>query len=142
MEVAHAPGDNNDPPEDLNWRPPVVNENEGKKILNCILLILNCILLILCRLIAALSNRRKRGANSNRKMKDTYERSGYKPLPIQFDIADKQTARPIGPNANFFSNFLGTLADSVPKYYPSWLSVPETEKTMIWPEIEVYTFLE
>nr|GFC79342.1 hypothetical protein [Tanacetum cinerariifolium] len=47
------------------------------------------------------------------------------PVPIQFELRDKQTVMPLGDNAAQWSSYIGEVIRGVPLYYPSWLKVPK-----------------
>ncbi|GKB90542.1 hypothetical protein Tco_0962814 [Tanacetum coccineum] len=46
------------------------------------------------------------------------------PVPIQFEVRDKQTLMPLG-HAAHWSSYIGEIIRGVPLYYPSWLKVPK-----------------
>nr|GEZ43164.1 F-box domain, leucine-rich repeat domain, L domain-like protein [Tanacetum cinerariifolium] len=50
------------------------------------------------------------------------------PVPIQFELRDKQTVMPLGDHAAHWSSYIGEVIRSVPLYYPSWLKVPKERK--------------
>nr|GFB78693.1 F-box domain, leucine-rich repeat domain, L domain-like protein [Tanacetum cinerariifolium] len=50
------------------------------------------------------------------------------PVPIQFELRDKQTVMPLGDHASHWSSYMGEVIRGVPLYYPSWLKVPKERK--------------
>lgn len=80
-----------------------------------------------------------RGKSNGANLREAWENNGEKPLPIEFDISDQKTARPVGKHASKFSNLVGrTVGSEIPKYYKSWKDVPDETKAGIWPTIETY----
>nr|GEZ95029.1 hypothetical protein [Tanacetum cinerariifolium] len=53
------------------------------------------------------------------------------PVPIQFDLRDKQTVMPLGDHAAHWSSYIGEVIRGVPLYYPSWLKVPNERKAAL-----------
>nr|GEY80169.1 hypothetical protein [Tanacetum cinerariifolium] len=50
------------------------------------------------------------------------------PVPIQFELHDKQTIMPLGEHATHWSSYIGEVIRGVPLYYPSWLKVLKKRK--------------
>nr|GEZ45293.1 F-box domain, leucine-rich repeat domain, L domain-like protein [Tanacetum cinerariifolium] len=57
------------------------------------------------------------------------------PIPIQFELRDKQTVMPLGDNAAHWSSYIGEVIRGVPLYYPSWLKVPKEWKAALITDI-------
>nr|GFA24740.1 F-box domain, leucine-rich repeat domain, L domain-like protein [Tanacetum cinerariifolium] len=57
------------------------------------------------------------------------------PVPIQFEIRDKQTVMPLGDHATHWSSYIWEVIRGVPLYYPSWLKVPKERKAVLIIEI-------
>nr|GFA53906.1 hypothetical protein [Tanacetum cinerariifolium] len=53
------------------------------------------------------------------------------PVPIQFELRDKQTIMPLSDHATHWSGYIGEVIRGVPLYYPSWLKVPKERKTAL-----------
>nr|GEY42353.1 hypothetical protein [Tanacetum cinerariifolium] len=58
------------------------------------------------------------------------------PVPIQFELLDKQTVMPLGDHAAHWSSYIGEVIRGVPLYYPSWLKVSKEQKAMLITDIE------
>nr|GEZ51134.1 hypothetical protein [Tanacetum cinerariifolium] len=58
------------------------------------------------------------------------------PVPIQFELRDKQTIMPLGVHAAHWSSYIGEVIRGVPLYYPSWLKVPNERKVALITDIE------
>ncbi|GJU92193.1 zinc finger, PHD-type containing protein [Tanacetum coccineum] len=69
------------------------------------------------------------GKTRNLSLKEIAETKG--PVPITFEVGDKQTLNPLGPHAAHWSNYIGEVVRSVPLYYPSWEKVPKERKAAI-----------
>ncbi|GJV57767.1 F-box domain containing protein, partial [Tanacetum coccineum] len=74
-----------------------------------------------------------RDKTRNLSLKDIAETKG--PVPITFEVGDKQTLNPLGPHAANWSNYIGEVVRSVPLYYPSWEKVPKERKAAIISDI-------
>nr|GEZ67298.1 acidic leucine-rich nuclear phosphoprotein 32 family member A [Tanacetum cinerariifolium] len=57
------------------------------------------------------------------------------PVPIQFELRDKQTVMPFGDHAAHWSSYIGEVIRGVPLYYPSWLKVPKERKAALITDI-------
>nr|GEY98967.1 hypothetical protein [Tanacetum cinerariifolium] len=57
------------------------------------------------------------------------------PVPIQFELRDKQTAMPLGDHAAHWSSYIGEVIRGVPLYYPSWLKVSKEWKAALITDI-------
>nr|GFA54020.1 hypothetical protein [Tanacetum cinerariifolium] len=57
------------------------------------------------------------------------------PVPIQFELRDKQTIMPLGDHAAHWSSYSGEVIRGVPLYYPSWLKVPKERKATLITDI-------
>nr|GEX04387.1 hypothetical protein [Tanacetum cinerariifolium] len=53
------------------------------------------------------------------------------PVPIQFELRDKQTIMPLGDHAAHWSSYIGEVITGVTLYYPSWLKVPKERKAAL-----------
>nr|GFA92986.1 hypothetical protein [Tanacetum cinerariifolium] len=64
------------------------------------------------------------------------------PVPIQFELRDKQTVMPLGDHAAHWSSYIGEVIRGVPLYYPSWLKVPKERNAALITNIGVsYPFM-
>ncbi|GJZ55753.1 putative reverse transcriptase domain, ribonuclease H-like domain, aspartic peptidase domain protein [Tanacetum coccineum] len=59
------------------------------------------------------------------------------PVPIRFELCDKQTLMPLGDHAAHWSRYIGEVIRGVPLYYPSWLKVPKERKAALITDIGV-----
>nr|GEZ11321.1 acidic leucine-rich nuclear phosphoprotein 32 family member A [Tanacetum cinerariifolium] len=57
-------------------------------------------------------------------------------VPIQFELRDKQTIKPLGDHAAHWSSYTGEVIRGVPLYYPSWLKVPKERKAELITDIK------
>ncbi|GJX20856.1 F-box domain containing protein [Tanacetum coccineum] len=57
------------------------------------------------------------------------------PVPIRFELRDKQTLMPLGDHAAYWSSYIGEVIRGVPLYYPSWLKVPKERKAALITDI-------
>nr|GFA27802.1 F-box domain, leucine-rich repeat domain, L domain-like protein [Tanacetum cinerariifolium] len=57
------------------------------------------------------------------------------PVPIQFELRDKQTVMPLGDHAAHWSSYIAEVIRGVPLYYPSWLKVPNERKAALITDI-------
>nr|GEW72479.1 hypothetical protein [Tanacetum cinerariifolium] len=53
------------------------------------------------------------------------------PVPIQFELRDKQNVMPLGDHAAHWSSYIEEVIRGVPLYYPSWLKVPKEWKAAL-----------
>nr|GEZ64663.1 hypothetical protein [Tanacetum cinerariifolium] len=58
------------------------------------------------------------------------------PVPIRFDLRDKQTLMPLGEHAAHWSSYIGEVIRGVPLYHPSWLQVSKERKAALIADIE------
>ncbi|GJY14195.1 hypothetical protein Tco_0383504 [Tanacetum coccineum] len=57
------------------------------------------------------------------------------PIPIRFELRDKQTLMPLGDHAAHWSSYIGEVIRDVPLYYPSWQKVPKERKAALITDI-------
>nr|GFA04385.1 hypothetical protein [Tanacetum cinerariifolium] len=57
------------------------------------------------------------------------------PIPIQFELRDKQTVMSLGDHAAHWSSYIGEVIRGVPLYYPSWLKAPNERKAALITDI-------
>nr|GFC71857.1 hypothetical protein [Tanacetum cinerariifolium] len=69
----------------------------------------------------------------NLSLKDITDTRG--PVPIQFELRDKQTVMPLGDHAAHWSSYTGEVIRGMPLYYPSWLKVPNERKASLITDI-------
>nr|GFC53952.1 hypothetical protein [Tanacetum cinerariifolium] len=69
----------------------------------------------------------------NLSLKDIMDMRG--PVPIQFELRDKQTVMPLGNHAAHWSSYIGEVIRGVPLYYPSWLKVQKERKAALITDI-------
>nr|GEZ27553.1 hypothetical protein [Tanacetum cinerariifolium] len=69
----------------------------------------------------------------NLALKDITNKNG--PVPIRFEVRDKQTLKPLGDHAANWSRYIGEVIRGVPLYYPSWLKVPKERKATLIADI-------
>nr|GFD16124.1 hypothetical protein [Tanacetum cinerariifolium] len=74
-----------------------------------------------------------RDKTQNLSLKDITDTRG--PIPIQFELRDKQTFMPLGDHAAHWSSYIEEVIRGVPLYYPSWLKVPKERKAALIPDI-------
>nr|GEY64164.1 hypothetical protein [Tanacetum cinerariifolium] len=74
-----------------------------------------------------------RDKTRNLSLKEITDTKG--PVPIQFELRDKQTVLPLGDNAAHWSSYIGEVIRGVPLYYPSWLKVPKERKVALITDI-------
>ncbi|GJV56408.1 F-box domain containing protein [Tanacetum coccineum] len=65
----------------------------------------------------------------NLSLKEITDKKG--PVPIRFELRDKQTLMPLGDHAAHWSSYIGEVIRGVPLYYPSWLKVPKERKAAL-----------
>ncbi|GJU64130.1 F-box domain containing protein [Tanacetum coccineum] len=70
-----------------------------------------------------------RDKTRNLSLKDITDKKG--PVPIRFEVGDKQTLMPLGDHAAHWSSYIGEVIRGVPLYYPSWLKVPKERKAAL-----------
>ncbi|GJU60058.1 F-box domain containing protein [Tanacetum coccineum] len=69
----------------------------------------------------------------NLSLKEITDKKG--PVPIRFELRDKQTLMPLGDHAAHWSSYIGEVIRGVPLYYPSWLKVPKERKAALITDI-------
>ncbi|GJX39135.1 hypothetical protein Tco_0252438 [Tanacetum coccineum] len=74
-----------------------------------------------------------RDKTRNLSLKDITDKKG--PVPIRFEVRDKQTLMPLGDHAAHWSSYIGEVIRGVPLYYPSWLKVPKERKAALITDI-------
>ncbi|GJR30843.1 hypothetical protein Tco_1107075, partial [Tanacetum coccineum] len=73
-------------------------------------------------------------------LKEITDKKG--PVPIRFELRDKQTLMSLGDHAVHWSSYIGEVIRGVPLYYPSWLKVPKERKAALITDIGVrYPFM-
>nr|GFC75100.1 hypothetical protein [Tanacetum cinerariifolium] len=82
------------------------------------------------RAVGILNTRNK---TRNLSLKEITDTKG--PIPIQFELRDKQTVMPLGDHAAHWSSYIGEVIRGVP-LYPSWLKVPKERKAALITDIE------
>nr|GEY48712.1 hypothetical protein [Tanacetum cinerariifolium] len=50
------------------------------------------------------------------------------PVPIRFEVDDRETLMPLGDHAAHWANYLGELVRELPLHYPSWCQMPPERK--------------
>nr|GEX24526.1 ankyrin repeat family protein [Tanacetum cinerariifolium] len=70
-----------------------------------------------------------RDKTRNLSLKEITDTKG--PVPIQFELRDKQTVIPLGDHADHWSSYIGEVIRGVPLNYPSWLKVPKERKAAL-----------
>ncbi|GKD30173.1 hypothetical protein Tco_1240951 [Tanacetum coccineum] len=76
-----------------------------------------------------------RDKTRNLSLKEITDKKG--PVPIRFELRDKQTVMPLGDHAAHWSSYIGEVIRGVPLYYPSWLKVPKERKAALITDIGV-----
>ncbi|GJS47957.1 F-box domain containing protein [Tanacetum coccineum] len=74
-----------------------------------------------------------RDKTRNLSLKEITDKKG--PVPIRFELRDKQTLMPLGDHAAHWSSYIGEVIRGVPLYYPSWLKVPKERKAALITDI-------
>nr|GEY62928.1 hypothetical protein [Tanacetum cinerariifolium] len=59
------------------------------------------------------------------------------PVPIRFEVCDKQTLMPLGEHAAHCSSYIGEVIRGVPLYHPSWLKVPKERKARLIADVGI-----
>ncbi|GJS89133.1 hypothetical protein Tco_0771769 [Tanacetum coccineum] len=70
-----------------------------------------------------------RDKTPNLSLKEITDKKG--PVPIRFEVRDKQTLMPLGDHATHWSSYIGEVIRGVPLYYPSWMKVPKERKATL-----------
>nr|GFB09434.1 hypothetical protein [Tanacetum cinerariifolium] len=63
------------------------------------------------------------------------------PVPIQFELRDKQTVMPLGDHVAHWSSYIEEVIRGVPFYYPSWLKVLKERKVVLITDIGAQFYL-
>nr|GFA93582.1 hypothetical protein [Tanacetum cinerariifolium] len=58
------------------------------------------------------------------------------PVPIRFEVRDKQTLMPLGEHVAHWSSYIEEVIRGVPLYHPSWLKVPKERKAALIADIK------
>nr|GEU98344.1 F-box domain, leucine-rich repeat domain, L domain-like protein [Tanacetum cinerariifolium] len=74
-----------------------------------------------------------RDKTRNLSLKEIMDKKG--PVPIQFELRDKQTFMPLSDHATHWSSYIGEVIRGVPLYYPSWLKVLKERKATLITDI-------
>ncbi|GKC90869.1 hypothetical protein Tco_1151518 [Tanacetum coccineum] len=74
-----------------------------------------------------------RDKTRNLSLKGIMDKKG--PIPIRFELRDKQTLMPLGDHAAHWASYIGEVIRGVPLYYPSWLKVPKEWKAALITDI-------
>nr|GEW67170.1 hypothetical protein [Tanacetum cinerariifolium] len=74
-----------------------------------------------------------RDKTRNLSLKEIIDTKG--PVPIQFELRDKQTVMPLGDHVAHWSSYIGEVIRGMPLYYPSWLKVPKVRKAALITDI-------
>nr|GEW45976.1 hypothetical protein [Tanacetum cinerariifolium] len=53
------------------------------------------------------------------------------PVPIRFEVDDRETLMPLGDHAAHWANYLGELVRELPLHYPSWRQMPPDQKARV-----------
>ncbi|GJY98226.1 hypothetical protein Tco_0515136 [Tanacetum coccineum] len=67
-----------------------------------------------------------RQETQNLGLKAITDKSG--PVPIRFEVDDRETLMPLGDHAAHWANYLGELVRELPLHYPSWRQMPPERK--------------
>ncbi|GJV92101.1 hypothetical protein Tco_1539914 [Tanacetum coccineum] len=67
-----------------------------------------------------------RQETQNPGLKAITDKSG--PVPIRFEVDDRETLMPLGDHAAHWANYLGELVRELPLHYPSWRQMPPERK--------------
>nr|GEY73232.1 hypothetical protein [Tanacetum cinerariifolium] len=76
-----------------------------------------------------------RDKTRNLSLKEITDTKG--PVPIQFELRDKQTVMPLGDHAAHWSSYIEEVIRGVPFYYPSWLKVTKERKAALITDIGI-----
>nr|GEX20862.1 hypothetical protein [Tanacetum cinerariifolium] len=74
-----------------------------------------------------------RDKTRNLSLKEITDTKG--PVPIRFEVRDKQALMPHGEHAAHWSSYIGEVIRGVPLYHPTWLKVPKERKAMLIADI-------
>nr|GEZ96781.1 hypothetical protein [Tanacetum cinerariifolium] len=70
-----------------------------------------------------------RQETQNLGLKAITDKSG--PVPIRFEVDDRETLMPLGDHAAHWANYLGELVRELPLHYPSWRQMPPERKARV-----------
>nr|GEY59995.1 hypothetical protein [Tanacetum cinerariifolium] len=70
-----------------------------------------------------------RDKTQNLSLKEITDTKG--PVPIRFEVRDKQTLMPLGEHATHWSSYIEEVIRGVPLYHLSWLKVPKERKAVL-----------
>nr|GFA91363.1 hypothetical protein [Tanacetum cinerariifolium] len=59
------------------------------------------------------------------------------PVPIRFEVDDRETLMPLGDHAAHWPNYLGELVRELPLHYPSWRQMPPERKAGVVAKIGI-----
>ncbi|GKE01139.1 hypothetical protein Tco_1389122, partial [Tanacetum coccineum] len=68
-------------------------------------------------------------------LKAITDKSG--PVPIRFEVNDRETLMPLGDHAAHWANYLGELVRELPLHYPSWRQMSPERKAGVVAKIGV-----
>nr|GEW32099.1 hypothetical protein [Tanacetum cinerariifolium] len=66
-------------------------------------------------------------------LKTITDKSG--PVPIRFEVEDRETLMPLSDHAAHWANYLGELVRELPLHYPSWRQMPPERKARVMAKI-------
>nr|GEY37383.1 hypothetical protein [Tanacetum cinerariifolium] len=69
----------------------------------------------------------------NLRLKAITDKSG--PIPIWFEVDDRETLMPLGDHAAHWANYLGELIRELPLHYLSWRQMPPERKAGVMAKI-------
>ena len=79
----------------------------------------------------------KRGPSIGKNLETAWKANGSRPLPVEFDISEG-TYCALGKNGTIMNTLVGALIrTNIPPYYFTWDLVPDEDKALILPRIEV-----
>nr|GEX53864.1 hypothetical protein CTI12_AA610890 [Tanacetum cinerariifolium] len=74
-----------------------------------------------------------RDKTQNLSLKEITDKKG--PVPIRFELRDKQILIPLGEHAAHWSSYIEEVIKGVPLFHPSWLKVPKERKATLIADI-------
>nr|GEV54981.1 hypothetical protein [Tanacetum cinerariifolium] len=60
------------------------------------------------------------------------------PVPIRFEVDDRENLMPLGDHAAHWANYLGELVRELPLRYPSWHQMPPERKAGVVAKIRTH----
>nr|GEX37094.1 hypothetical protein [Tanacetum cinerariifolium] len=81
-----------------------------------------------------------RDKTRNLSLKEITNKKG--PVPIQFELCDKQTVMPLGDHAAHWSSYIGEVIGRVPLYYPSWLNQRSERRRSLQTQFDLRPHME